>query len=172
MAAGCTTSGREDSTPAGTRTEYVIRGGAVPDEFASATATVQAVFVENTDDMGPCYPETLEGPYKPTITPLGTPRGECERSEALDVEFAELETRTFEPTVPEGTAGHALIATEVTATDTDGNEVTAIKNTGGARLLEVESPPEGPYGVELRVETADNGADYEYWFVPERFDPE
>jgi hypothetical protein len=31
--------------------------------------------------------------------------------------------------------------------------------------------PSGPYGVELRG-GADVGADYEYWFITERFDPQ
>ena len=54
---------------------------------------------------------------------------------------------------------------------TVGGLVVAGCTTGGAKLLEVESLPGGLYGVELR-RGADDGADYEHWFITERFDPE
>ncbi len=188
--AGCTTAG-DDGEPTDTDTDadadaptdaatptddgrrvaYVLRSGGVPGEFASATAEVRAVFVADAGDLGPCYPEVFEGPYKPTITPVGTPSGGCSRSEAVSVDLVETDERTLEAVAPADAAGHALVATAVVGTDREGESVTAIRNTGGARLLEVGSPPDGRYGVELGIEPADEGADYDYWFVAERVDP-
>lgn len=55
----------------------MVESGTIPSEFASLTAQIQPVFVEDPADLGPCYPEIYDGPYKPTITPIRTPTGAC-----------------------------------------------------------------------------------------------
>lgn len=152
--------------------EYVVRAGPIPDDFASLTTTVQPVFVEDAGDLGPCYPEVYLGPYAPTITPIRTPAGECRRGDAVDLDLATMEGLTIETTAPATAEGHALLATAVVGTDEDGEEITAIKGTGGVRLIEDESPPSGAYGVEVGVEAAEPDADYDYVVTTARFEPE
>lgn len=153
--------------------EYRVRAGAVPDEFESVTVTFRAVFVDRTTDLGPCYPEVHSGPYKPTLTPIATPAGGCHRSESVTVDLAELDgTRSLGTfTAPGSASGHALLVTDVTATRRNGTSVTGIKNIGGAELLESPERPAGTHGVNVSVETVEDGRDYDYWLVWERFEP-
>jgi hypothetical protein len=83
------TTTTETATPEPARVECVVRAGRVPEEFASVT--VQAACVEHPTDRGPCYSEMFEGPYKPTVTPLPTPSGQCERTGPVEVDLTELE---------------------------------------------------------------------------------
>lgn len=168
----------ETTTPTsrGESVEYLVRAGSVPDEFGSVTVTVRVVFVEDPVDLGRCYPDTFTGPYKPTITPLATPVGDCHRSESVTVELAdrtgaagERSLGTF--SVPGSAGGHALVATDIDATARNGTAVTAIKGIGGAELLASPSRPDGSYGVELGLEPAPSGAAYDYWLVADRYDP-
>lgn len=158
-------------TPDPATVEYVVESGSVPAEFASLTASIRPVFVENTADLGPCYPEIYQGPYAPTITPIQTPAGACYPADADDVDLAARETRTMDATAPASAEGHALLATAVVGTD-DGEAITAIKGTGGVRLIEAASPPSGAYGVEVGVEAADADADYDYFVTTGRFEPD
>lgn len=151
---------------------YVLRAGSVPDALASATATVRPVVVEDERDLGPCYPDVYEGPYKPTITPIATPSGTCHAAEPVDVDLVATDERTIEATVPPAASGHALLATSVVGTDRDGDDVTEIKGTGGVRLLEEASSPSGRYGVEMGIESAPEGADYDYRVTTARVDPD
>ncbi len=162
-----------DATPTGTGTavSYVLRAGPIPDAFASATATVRAVVVEDERDLGPCYPGVYEGPYKPTITPIPTPRGACHAGDAVGVDLVATDERTVEATAPPRVSGHALVATRVVGTDRNGDDLTAIKGTGGVKLLEDASRPSGAYGVEMGVEHAPDNADYDYLVTTERVDP-
>lgn len=166
--------GSSTETPESTSVEYVVRTGSVPREFAAAIVSLRAVFVDRTDDLGNCYPEVYEGPYAPTITPLKTPAGDCHRSEAFEIDLTDIEGEhsVGDLTAPGSASGHAFIATSVEGCDGDGNAITAIKNTGGAPLLEVTEQPEGAHGVELSIEAVEDDRDYDYWFVWEEFDPE
>lgn len=178
-AAGCTSTGQNDDgterptdTPAETSVEYVLRAGHVSDELASATATVEAVFVEDTDDLGPCTRDVYFGPYKPTPTPIGTPTAGCNRSRAESIDLTSVDERTHEAAAPETAAAHAFVATAVVGTDGGGNEITEIFGTGGAVLVKAETAPSGPYGVEVGVEAADDASDYDHAVTTERFDPD
>lgn len=160
------------ASPDGTAVEYVVRPGEIPDGVASVTVTLQAVFVTDTADLGPCYPEVFSGPYKPTITPLRTPSGECLRSEPVTIDLAATEgDRPVEVTAPARAEGHAVIVTEITATRENGTEVTGIKGTGGVELLAIAERPEGRYGVGIGLERAPDGAPYDYWLERGRFEP-
>lgn len=160
------------ASPGGTTVEYVVRPGEIPDGVASVTVTLQAVFVTDTADLGPCYPEVFSGPYKPTITPLRTPSGECLRSEPVTIDLAATEDdRPVEVTAPARARGHALVVTEITATRENGTDVTGIKGTGGVDVLAIPERPEGRYGVEIGLERVENDAAYDYWLVLSRFEP-
>jgi len=185
-AAGCTSTGQNDDgterptatparatdTPAETSVEYVLRAGRVSDELASATATVEAVFVEDTDGLGPCTRDVYFGPYKPTPTPIGTPTAGCNRSRAESIDLTSVDERTHEAAAPETAAAHAFVATAVVGTDEGGNEITEIFGTGGAVLVKAETAPSGPYGVEVGVEADDDASDYDHAVTTERFDPD
>lgn len=163
-----------DTPPAGPETtvSYVLRSGPVPDGFASATATVRAVVVEDERDLGPCYPTVYEGPYKPTITPIATPRGACHPGDPVEVDLVASDETSIEVRAPATARGHALVATRVVGTDRDGEAITAIKGTGGVILLEEASLPTGPYGVEMGIEPGPDEADYDYWVTTDRVDPD
>jgi hypothetical protein len=179
LLAGCLGDSGDDGTPTGTdepptptSVEYVVRSGTVADAFASATVTLEAVFVEDTEDFGRCYPEIFSGPYAPTITPLRTPTGECHRSESFEIDLIEIDRQSLgQLTAPASASGHALIATNVEGRGADGDALTAIKNTGGAALLEVPERPTGTHGVELSVEAVDEDREYDYWFTWDEFLP-
>jgi hypothetical protein len=160
-------------TPTTTPVEYRVRAGTVPEEFESVEVTFRVVFPDRETDLGPCYPGVFRGPYKPTLTPIGTPTGDCHRSETVTVDLAELESgRSLGPfDVPGSASGHALLVTGVTATDRNGTTVTDVKNVGGAELLEERASPRGTYGVRVSVESVEDDRDYGYWLVWERFDP-
>jgi hypothetical protein len=146
--------------------EYVVGAGTVPDDIESVTVTLQVVFVERADDMGPCWRETFTGPYKPTVTPIAPPSGECHRSESVTVDLTDLDgERSLTATAPgRFAAGHALIATNVTATDRNGSTVTGVRGASGKRVRVVEGAPAGPYRVTLSLEAYDDRP-YDYWFV-------
>jgi hypothetical protein len=149
--------------------EYVVRAGTVPDAFQSVTVTLQVVFVEEPGDMGPCWRETFSGPYEPTPTPIAMPEGDCYRSETVTVDLAALDgDRSLGRITAPGSydVGHALVATNVTATDRNGSAVGGIRGATGKRVAVVEGEPAGRYRVTLSVESyADRP--YDYWFVAE-----
>lgn len=155
-----------------TTVEYRIRPGSTPDEFASVRVTFQVVFVDDERDLGSCYPDVFVGPYKPTITPLPTPAGECHTSEPLTLDLIELtgERSLGNYTAPGSTSGHALVVTDVEATYQNGTAVQTINGMGGAELIRSSTRPVGPYGVQVGIEPAPDGRSYDYWFVHERYD--
>ena len=132
----------------------------------------RAVFVEDTDGLGPCTRDVYFGPYKPTPTPIGTPTAGCNRSRAESIDLTSVDERTHEAAAPETAAAHAFVATAVVGTDEGGNEITEIFGTGGAVPVKAETTPSGPYGVEVGVEAADDASDYDYAVTTERFDPD
>jgi hypothetical protein len=166
-----TTAERFAASAGDASVEYVVRPGEVPETVASTTVTLRAVVVEVTDDLGPCYPEVFTGPYKPTITPLPAPEGDCHRSERASVDLAELdgEHSLGAVPVPDAAAGHALVLTGVDATRPDGTAIDAILGIGGLELLESPEPPDGPHGVEIGLEPSNYGFDYAV--MSTRFDP-
>lgn len=151
--------------------EYVVRPGSVPDEIASVDVTLQVVFVERSDDVGPCWRETFSGPYKPTVTPIAMPRGDCHRSAPVTLDPTELDgERTIEATAPgRFDAGHALVVTNVTATYRNGTAVSGMRVDERASV--VEGRAAGPYRVRLSIASYRGGdRPYDYWFVAERVD--
>jgi hypothetical protein len=153
--------------------EYVIASGGVPDELGSVTVTMQAVFVESTDDFerNACWRGTYHGPYKPTPTPIGTPSGDCGSAQQLTLDLGELDgTRTLEVTVPARfDAGHGLVVTDVTATDRNGTSVPTIRGADGHRASIVRGHIDGQYSVEFAIDSVDDRP-YDYWFVSETGD--
>jgi hypothetical protein len=157
------------ATPQPVAVEYAVRAGTVPDDIESVEVTLQVVSVERTDDMGPCWRGTFTGPYKPTITPIRPPSGECHRSESVTLDLTDLdgEQSLGQFSAPgRFDAGHALIATNVTATYRNGTTVTGVRGASGKRVRVVEGPPAGPYRVTLSL-TAYEDRPYRYWFVTE-----
>jgi len=164
---GATPTATPTPTPQPVGVEYAVSTGSIPDDFESVTVTLQVVFVENPADMGPCWRDTFTGPYEPTITPIAPPRGECHRSEPITVDLTELDgERSLSRVTAPGRfdAGHALVATNVTATYRNGTAVTDIRGASGKRVRVVEGSPAGPYRVTLSVEAYDDRP-YDYWFV-------
>lgn len=155
------------TTPGDGRTvEYAVRAGEIPDEFRSVRVTLQVVFVTDTDDFGPCYPEIFTGPYEPTITPLPTPAGECYRSETVTVDLADLDgERSVSATVPDDAVGYALLVTDVAAVDRNGTEVTTIKGIGGREVFTSSSLSDGPRTATIGIGPADPDARYDYWLL-------
>lgn len=160
-------------SPDGTSVEYLVRTGTVSDTFETVNVSFQAVFVERQADLGPCYSELYRGPYKPTITPIGPPSGECHKSDPIRIDLTEVDsTRSIGNfTAPGSTAGHALIATTVTATYQNGTTVTGVKGAGGEILIESPKRPDGRYGVTLSIEQPPDERRYDYWVLWEQFDP-
>ncbi|MFB6256420.1 MAG: hypothetical protein ABEH58_06805, partial [Haloplanus sp.] len=109
------------------------------------------------------------GPYKPTITPIAPPRGECYRSKTITVDLTELDgERSLGPIRAPGrfNAGHALITTNATATYRNGTTVTGMRGASGTRVRVIEGAPAGPYQVTFSVDAYD-GRPYAYWLVSE-----
>jgi hypothetical protein len=164
------------ATPAPTTTpdpvgvEYVVRPGSVPEGIDSVTVTLRVVFVERGDDMGPCWRETFSGPYKPTVTPIRSPSGDCHRSEPVTLDLTAVDgERSLERVTAPGRfdAGHALVVTNVTATHENGTAVRGMRIDERASV--VEGAPAGPYAVRLSVSSyLDDDRPYDYWFVAER----
>lgn len=150
--------------------EYFVRAGEVPDELESVTVTARIVLVDRPDDLGPCYPDVFTGPYKPTVTPIGTPGGDCHRSAPVDVDLTTVDgTRSLGTgTAPGPAGGHALVVTDVTATHENGTSVTAIRGAGVAELVASPTRPSGQSVVEIGLEPAPDGTEYDYWLVAER----
>lgn len=167
------TASQPDNSVGGGTVSYRLRRSSVPDEVASVSVTFQIVFVETGEDFGPCYREVHDGPYKPTITPIATPSGDCNRSAPISVDIAALDSErdlgTF--TAPPNARGHALIVTDVTATLANGTEVTSIFGTGGLEVLTRMSLPEDPAGIAVGLQAADDSARYDYWLETERYVP-
>jgi hypothetical protein len=162
------------TTPQPVGVEYVVRAGSIPDDFESVTVTLQVVFVERTADMGPCWRETFSGPYEPTITPIAPPSGECHRSETVTVELTDLDDeRSLERLTAPGrfAAGHALIATNTTATYRNGTTVTGMRGASDKLVTAVEGRPTGQRRVTLSVAAYDDRP-YDYWLVAEDGDAE
>lgn len=167
-----TTPAGSTPTPEPASVEYVVRAGEVPDEFASVTVTFRVVLVDRPTDLGPCYPEVFTGPYKPSITPLATPAGDCRRSDAIAVDLTEVDgERSLGSFEARSARGHALIVADVRATYANGTTVAGIRGTGGLELVRSERRPDGSYGVEVGLEPAEERLDYDYWLVAERFEP-
>jgi hypothetical protein len=157
------------TTPQPVGVEYAVSAGTVPEEFESVTVTLRVVFVERTEDMGPCWRETFSGPYEPTITPIAPPAGECHRSETVTVDLTELDgERSLGRLTAPGrfVAGHALIATNTTATYRNGTTVTGLRGASDKLVTTVEGRPAGQRGVTLSV-TAYDDRPYDYWLVAE-----
>jgi hypothetical protein len=157
------------TTPQPVGVEYAVRAGSVPDEFESVTVTLRVVFVERTEDMGPCWRETFSGPYEPTITPIAPPTGECYRSEPVTVDLTELDgERSLDRLTAPGrfAAGHALIATNTTATYRNGTTVTGMRGSSDKLVTTVEGRPAGQHRVTLSVAAYDDRP-YGYWLVAE-----
>lgn len=147
---------------------YVLHRGTIPAELDSVNLTMRVVFVENPGDIGPCWRDTYRGPYKATPTPIARPVGGCYRSEPTSIELTQVEdTYSLDRVTVPGrfSAGHALIVTNVTATYQNGTRATAIKGIGGKRANVVEGRPNGPYHVELRLESEKER--YQYWLIAE-----
>jgi hypothetical protein len=165
----------ETTAPSDVAVEYVVRAGDVPDALQSVSVTLQVVFVSDTDEMGACLRETYEGPYKPTITPIATPeRDACHRSATVtfDLTGGEFGASLGPVTAPGSfAAGHALIATDVTATTRNGGTA-AVRGTGGHRASVVEGPPDSPYHVEFDLAPAPDGARYDYSLGSTLVEPE
>jgi hypothetical protein len=157
-------------TPDPVGVEYVVRAGSIPDDVESVSVTLQVVFVERRDDAGPCWRETFVGPYKPTVTPIRPPSGDCHRSEPITVDVTEIDgERSLGRITAPGRfdAGHALVVTNVTATHANGTAVEGMRVDERASV--VEGPPTGPYAVTLSVDSyRDDDRAYDYWFVAER----
>ena len=162
------------TTPQPVGVEYAVRAGTIPDEFESVTVTLRVVFVERTEDMGPCWRETFSGPYEPTITPIAPPSGECYRSESVTVDLADLDgERSLGRLTAPGrfAAGHALIATNTTATYRNGTTVTGMRGASDKLVTAVEGRPTGQRRVTLSVAAYDDRP-YDYWLVAEDGDAE
>ena len=168
-AATPTATATATTTPQPVGVEYVVRAGSIPDEFESVTVTLQVVFVERAEDMGPCWRGTFSGPYEPTITPIAPPSGECRRSETVTVDLTDLDgNRSLGRLTAPGrfAAGHALIATNTTATYRNGTSVTGMRGASDKLVATVEGRPAGQRRVTLSVAAYD-GRPYDYWLVAE-----
>jgi len=160
------------ATPQPVGVEYVVRAGSVPEEFESVTVTLQVVFVERSEDMGPCWRETFSGPYEPTITPIAMPEGECYRSEPVSVDLTALnDGQSLGQVTAPGrfTAGHALLVTNATATYRNGSAVTGMRGATGKLVTAVEGRPAGERRVTLSVEAYEDRP-YRYWLIAEADD--
>ncbi|MFD1633268.1 hypothetical protein ACOZ4L_08745 [Haloplanus ruber] len=160
----------ETATPAPVGVEYVVQAGSVPDDIGSVTATLQVVFVERSADAGPCWRETFAGPFKPTVTPIAPPDGECHRSATVTLDLTDLDgDRSLARLTAPGRfdAGHALVVTNVTVTYRNGTAVDDVRVDERAAVVDGE--PAGPYRVTLSLESY-RGEDrpYDFWFVAER----
>jgi hypothetical protein len=165
-----TASPTEEPTPTVRQrsVSYVLHRGEIPAELDSVNLTMRIVFVENQEDMGPCWRSTYRGPYKPTPTPIALPEGECYRSAPTSIDLTQVnDTYSLDRVTVPGrfSAGHALIVTNVTATYQNGTRATAIKGIGGKRANVVEGHPDGPYHVELRLDSENEW--YNYWLIAE-----
>lgn len=164
-----TTTTPTTPTPQPIGVEYVVRAGSIPDAFESVSVTFRVVFVERTADMGPCWRETFSGPYEPTITPIAPPSGECYRSETVTVDLTELDgERSLGRLTAPGRfgAGHALIATNTTATYRNGTTVTGMRGASDKLVATVEGRATGQRRVTLSVAAYDDRP-YDYWLVAE-----
>ncbi|WP_251328922.1 hypothetical protein [Haloplanus pelagicus] len=162
-----TTTNTPTATSAPVDVEYVVRAGAIPDDVRSVTVTLQVVFVERSEDMGPCWRETFTGPYKPTPTPIAPPVGDCHRSESVTLDLTEVDDgRSLGRITAPGRfdAGHALIVTNVTATHRNGTAVTGIRGASGKRAAVVSGRPAGRHRVTLALESYTD-RDYDHWLV-------
>jgi hypothetical protein len=63
-------------------------------------------------------------------------------------------------------AGHALIATNATATYRNGSTVTGMRGASGKRVRVAEGRPDGRHRVTLAVAAYDDRA-YDYWLIAE-----
>lgn len=149
--------------PAGSVT-YDVRAGSFPDGVASATVRLQVVLVEDTDDLGPCYPGVFRGPYEPTVTPIPPPSGECHRTETVTLALTPGAERTVGPfDAPPGTAGYALVLANATVRAENGSTVAGVRGTTTSDLAETAARPDGErQRVELRIEAYDDRS-YDYW---------
>mgnify|MGYP006292230375 CR=1 FL=1 len=157
------------TTPEPVGVEYAVRAGTIPDDVRSVSVTLQVVFVERTEDVGPCWRETFTGPYEPTITPIAPPRGECRRTETVTVDLTDVDgERSLGRFAVPGRfdAGHALVVTNVTATYRNGTAVSGIRGATGKRANVVSGRPAGSYRVTLSMESYTDRA-YDYWLVAE-----
>lgn len=147
---------------------YNIQVGEVPDALQSLEATLQVVFVADTDAMTACVRDTYTGPYKPAVTPIPTPtRDACHLSDPVTIDLIQVADGTsIGPITAPGSyaAGHALIVTDVTATSQD-SETVPIKGAGGHRISIVEGRADEPSRVELGLAAGPDAAEYDYELV-------
>lgn len=160
----------ETPTPSPVGVEYVVQAGSLPDDVRAVTVTLQVVFVERSADVGPCWRETFAGPFKPTVTPIAPPDGDCHRSATVTVDLTDLDgDRSLARITAPGRfdAGHALVVTNVTVTDRNGTAAGSVRVDERAAVVEGE--PAGPYRVTLSLESY-RGEDraYDFWVVAER----
>ena len=145
--------------------EYVIRSGYLPAELEHVNVTFEVVFVEKEGDMDPCLRDTYRGPYKPKITALALPSGECRHTERVTVDLTDIDGNyslgKFAPDAPYS-GGHALVISKIAATYKNGSEVRGIKGAGGIRANVEEDPPKDKYIMEVWVESYEDRS-YLYW---------
>ncbi|GAB6861092.1 hypothetical protein ACFR97_01250 [Haloplanus litoreus] len=157
------------ATPAPVGVEYVVRAGTIPDDFRSVNVTLQVVFVERSEDVGPCWRETYTGPYEPTITPIAPPSGDCHRSEPVTLDLTDLDDgQSLGRVTAPGRfdAGHAMLVTNVTATYRNGTAATGIRGASGKRANVVTGRPAGRHRVTLSLAPYTDRP-YDYWIVAE-----
>jgi hypothetical protein len=155
------------ATPEPVAVEYVVAAGPVPDDVESVTATLRVVLVERRADVGPCWRETFGGPYKPTVTPIVPPEGDCRRSATVTVDLTELDGNRSLPRVTAPgrfDAGHALVVTNVTAVYRNGTVVSRLRVDERAAVI--RGRPDGSHRVTLSLESyRDDDRPYDLWFV-------
>ena len=154
--------------PSAVAVTYDVEAGDVPDALQSLEVTLQMVLVADTDEMTACLRDTYTGPYKPTVTPIPTPTQDaCRRSDPVTVDLTALgDAVSIGPVTAPGSyvAGHALVITDVAATDRDGDPV-PIKGAGGHRVAVLEDRADGPSRVQIGLETGPAEAEYDYELI-------
>lgn len=159
-------SARTETSSGTDSVAYTVVAGSLPEAFATLEVTLQVVWLQTPEDTGACWRDTYTGPYKPTVTPIPTPTGECERSSSVTIDLASLdESRRIGPFErPDGfTGGHGLIVTEVTARHANGTSVDGLRGVGGIRAHVVRGEGAAAYRVTFRVPSYDGW--YDYWLV-------
>lgn len=162
-----TTDGNSPTTTPQPSVDYRVSAGTLPDEFRSLNVTMQVVFVENDGDFPACWRDTYYGPYKPTPTPIRPPTGDCYHTTPITVDLvAETGERRLGPASAPARfdAGHGLVLTNVSATFHNRTAVTGLRGSGGHVANVVRGKPDGPYRVELGIESY-RDRPYDYWLV-------
>lgn len=175
--AGCTQPSSDttpEDSPEPETVEYLVSPGDIPEELQSVNATFQAVYVEDANDLGPCYRDIYYGAYRATPTPIADPAGACHRSEAVTLDLAGIdgERSLGRFPVPDGAVGHAFLVTDVSATYENGTTTTAIQYRDGAALFESAERPNGTYGFTVGLDTASDAPAWDYEPTWDRYTPD